>query len=206
MVKNGKFNICYWYLVVKNGNWHIYSKICQQIYPLKNGNIVSILWDVFGNHLVVFKKMWTISYCYFWIILVVNSQLAWFSHVRCNPLDTHWHPQEPPKHPYIRMANFNYEGSYLPAVICNIGVKADLGRSPDCCYPHVPRWSSRDGLNSTTPNLADEHTLADRPPGKTSRDGLNMSTDLLGRWTYFASMDLPLHPNAKWQYLTITDI
>ena len=30
--------------------------------------------------------------CYFKIIKVVNNQLAWYSHVRCNPP---WHPQHP---------------------------------------------------------------------------------------------------------------
>ena len=29
----------------------------------------------------------------------------------------------------MTITNFNYEGSYLPGVICNIVVKADLGRS-----------------------------------------------------------------------------
>ena len=31
--------------------------------------------------------------------------------------------------PHMTIANFNYENSYLPGVICNIVVKADLGRS-----------------------------------------------------------------------------
>ena len=29
----------------------------------------------------------------------------------------------------MTITNFNYEGSYLPGLICNIVVKADLGRS-----------------------------------------------------------------------------
>ena len=32
--------------------------------------------------------------------------------------------------PHMTITNFNYEGSYLPGVICNIVVIADLGRSP----------------------------------------------------------------------------
>ena len=59
---------------------------------------------------------------YFWISRVVNSQLAMHSHVRCNP----------PQHPntsQMTITNFNYEGSYLPGLICNNVVKADLGRS-----------------------------------------------------------------------------
>ena len=56
---------------------------------------------------------------YFWIIRVVNSQLVLYSHVRCNPsLNT----------PHMTITNFNYEGSYLAGVICNIVVKVNLGR------------------------------------------------------------------------------
>ena len=36
----------------------------------------------------------------------------------------------------MTIRNFNYEGSYLPGVICNIVVKADLGGSP----PPNPSW------------------------------------------------------------------
>ena len=43
------------------------------------------------------------------------------------PLDTHL---TPPKHPHMTITNFNYEGSYLPGVICNIVVKAHLGNLP----------------------------------------------------------------------------
>ena len=39
-------------------------------------------------------------------------------------------PPTPPKYPQMTITNFNYEGSYLPGLICNIVVKADLGRSP----------------------------------------------------------------------------
>ena len=82
-------------------------------------------WDVFGSHFVFFKKRWEFP-CYFWIIRVVNSQLALYSHVRYNPLDT---PETPSKHPQMTITNFNYECSYLPGLICNIVIKADLGRS-----------------------------------------------------------------------------
>ena len=40
-----------------------------------------------------------------------------------------------PWHPHMTITNFNYEGSYLPGVIHNIVVKADLGRSPGRCTP-----------------------------------------------------------------------
>ena len=68
----------------------------------------------------------------FWIIRVVNSQLAWYSHVRCNPLTPSQHPQNTP---HMTITNFNYEGSYLPGLICHMDVKADLGRSPGRSTP-----------------------------------------------------------------------
>ena len=37
----------------------------------------------------------------------------------------------------MTITNFNYEGSYLPGVICHIVVKADLGRSPGSWTPHM---------------------------------------------------------------------
>ena len=70
--------------------------------------------------------------CYFGIIRVVNSQLALYSHVRCN---TPPHPQNTHQ---MTITNFNYEGSYLPGVICNIVVKADLSRSPGRFTPPTP--------------------------------------------------------------------
>ena len=39
----------------------------------------------------------------------------------------------------MTITNFNYENSYLPGVICNIVVKADLGRSPGRCPPTPPQ-------------------------------------------------------------------
>ena len=42
------------------------------------------------------------------------------------PPDT---PETPQKYPHMTITNFNYEGSYLPGVICNIVIKADLQRS-----------------------------------------------------------------------------
>ena len=55
------------------------------------------------------------------------------------PLHT---PKTPLKHPQntsqMTITNFNYEGSYLPGVICNIVVKADLGRSPGRSTPKPP--------------------------------------------------------------------
>ena len=45
-------------------------------------------------------------------------------------------PLTPLKHPpHMTITNVNYEGSYLPGVICNIVVKADLGRSASRSTP-----------------------------------------------------------------------
>ena len=43
--------------------------------------------------------------------------------------------------PDMTITNFNYENSYLLGVICNIVLKADLGRSPGRCTPHSPNAS-----------------------------------------------------------------
>ena len=114
---------CYWHLVVKNGNWQIYPQMHHGIY------IMGCIWQPFW----ILQEKVGIS-CYFSIIRVVNTQLALYIHVRCNPLDTQ-HPQTTPKHPHMIITNFNYESSYLPCVICNIVVKADLGRCPGRCTP-----------------------------------------------------------------------
>ena len=136
---------CYWHLVVKNGNFTLLL-----MSSVKNGNFTLlltssgqeyaqsrstpkcimgyILWDVFGSHFWFLQEKVGISF-YFWIIRIVNSQLALYSHVRLNPP---WHPLNTPK---MTITNFNYEGSYLPGVLCNIAVKANLGRSPGRSTP-----------------------------------------------------------------------
>ena len=42
----------------------------------------------------------------------------------------------------MTITNFNYEGSYLLGVICNIVVKTDLGRSPGRSTPNPPVLTS----------------------------------------------------------------
>ena len=122
VVKNA-ISHCYWHLVVKNGNWQIYPKICQQIYPPQMHHGIYIMKCIWQPFCILWEKVGI--YCYFWIIMVVNSQLALYSHVRCYPLNTPLNTPKTPPHD-----NFNYEGLNLPGVICNIVVKADLGRSP----------------------------------------------------------------------------
>ena len=53
--------------------------------------IMGCIWQPFW----ILQEKVGISF-YFWIIWVVNSQLAWYSHVRCNP---HLHSQNMPKTP-----------------------------------------------------------------------------------------------------------
>ena len=48
-------------------------------------------------------------------------------------------PSTPLKHPHMTITNVNYEGSYVPGVICNIVVKADLGRSASRSTPTHPK-------------------------------------------------------------------
>ena len=73
--------------------------------------------------------------CYFSIIRVVNSQLAWYNHVRCSPLNTPDTPELPLIHHHITITNFNYDSSFWPVLICHISVKADLGRCASRCTP-----------------------------------------------------------------------
>ena len=83
-----------------------------------------ILWDVFDSHFGFFKKKVGISF-YFWIIRLVNSQLALYSHVRCNPLNT----PRPLNTPQMTIRDFNSDSSYLPSLTCNMDVRVHIGRS-----------------------------------------------------------------------------
>ena len=128
---------CYWHPVVKNGNCQIYLRICWQFYPQMHHGIyiMGCIWQPF----CILQENVGI-FCYFWIIRVVNSQLAWYSHVRCNSPQ---HSQHTQNTPHMTIANFNYEGSYFPGLICNIVVKTDLGRSSSRSTP-TPQNTSGD--------------------------------------------------------------
>ena len=90
-------------------------------------------WDIYyGMYLAaifILQEKVGIS-CYFCIIRVINSQLAWYSHVRCNPLNT---PKTLPHD------NYKFQLWGLIFVICHIGVKVDLGKSPNRCTPTHPQ-------------------------------------------------------------------
>ena len=112
-------------------------------------------WDIYyGRDLAAIldssKKMVGIS-CYFWIIWVVNSHLALYRHVRCNPLNTPETP--PPKYPQMTIRDFNSDRWYLPWIPVHKTWQMD------------PTWEwSIDVWNTATPNLADKATSADGPP------------------------------------------
>ena len=108
---------------------------------------------------------------------VVNSQLALYSHVRCNPLNT---PKMPQNTPLMTITNFNYEDSYLPGLICNIVVKADLGRSAGRSTLQVLTSSGQDWQLADLP--------ADLPPVLTSS----------GQDWQLADLPADLPPNASW--------
>ena len=92
--------------------------------------IMGCIWQPFW----ILQEWVGISF-YFWIIRVVISQLALYSHVICTTLNTPLkHPQNIPQ---MTITNFKYEGSYLPGLICNIVVKGDFGRSPGRCTPKM---------------------------------------------------------------------
>ena len=114
---------CYWHLLVKNDNFTLLPMSSGQEWQLADSRsgrstpqmhhriyIIGHIWQPF----CILQEKVGISF-YFLIIRVVNSQLALYSHVRCNPLDN----PKPPPHDNYKFTNV-YEGSYLPGVICNI--------------------------------------------------------------------------------------
>ena len=83
-------------------------------------DIMGCIWQPFW---ILQEKVGISSY--FSIIRVVNKALY----------SQDVTPSTPPKHSQMTITNFNYEGSYLPSLICNIVVKADLGRSAGRSIP-----------------------------------------------------------------------
>ena len=75
------------------------------------------------------------------------------------PPDTYKTPLKIPQNtPHMTITNFNYEGSYLPGVICNIVVKADLGRSsgrsPPVLTSSGQEWQLADLPANLPPNAS----------------------------------------------------
>ena len=76
------------------GQWTLRSA-SRSIPQMHHGiYIMGCIWQPF----CILQEKVRIS-CYFWKIRVVNSQLAWYSHVRCNPLDTPNTPETPQNTP-----------------------------------------------------------------------------------------------------------
>ena len=63
----------------------------------------------------------------------------------------------------MTITNFNYKGSYFPGVICNIVVKADLGRSPGRYTPSTDVVQNGNFTLLLT-SSGQEWQLADLPP------------------------------------------
>ena len=101
---------------------------------------------------------------YFWIIWVVNSQLALLSHVRYN---TPQHLQTPQNIPQMRIKDFNCDNSYLPSLTCHMDVRVHIGRSSGRSTP-PPSQSSIDALNTIT--------LHGSLPGQLSTDAFHTTT------------------------------
>ena len=111
-------------------------------------NIMECIWQPFW----ILQERVGISF-YFWIMRVVNSQLALYSHVICNPLDT---PQNTPQ---MTIRDIISDRWYLPWIpvhkIWQMNILWQMDPSSEL---------SIDALNTATPNLADEPPLANGPP------------------------------------------
>ena len=243
-------------------------KICHQIYPTNaSWQMIPTYGHVFGTPFCILQEKQRIS-CYFWITMVLNNQLAWYSHGRCNLLDTsQWTPPHDNYkfqlwrlifarfhmsycceswswqicwqiYPHPPNASWDvYYGMYLTATLdssrkgrnfplflnnqsrwCLLwadgppSTRAEMPWIPvhktwqmnllwsmdlpvpeqrwlACNYKELGRWTyfgwwtpqyqSRDALNTSIQNLADEPTLANGPPKYQSRDALNTSTQNL---------------------------
>ena len=120
---------CYWHLVVKNANWQIYCQMHHGIY------IMGCFWWPFW----ILQEKVGIS-LYFWIIRLANSTVSICTVMSdvTPPLKLSWLPQNLPQ---MTITNLNYEGSYLPGVICNIFVKGNIGRWTPQTNPKLGRWT-----------------------------------------------------------------
>ena len=151
MVENGNFTLlltssgqelaisyCYWHLVVKNDNWHIYPRSASRSTSQMHEGIYIMggIWKVF----CILQEKVGIS-CYVSIIRVVNSQLAWYSHVRCNPLNTQQHPWNFPKTPVHNTGQMN--------LLCPMDPPWIQQRCLECQYTalgrqtHFFRWTAQ---------------------------------------------------------------
>ena len=131
---------CYWCLVVNNGNFTLLLTPSGQEWQLADltpqmHHGICIMGCNCQPFWILQEKV-RIS-CYLWIIRVVNSQLALYSHARCNPP---WHSNTPETPSYD---NYKFQLWGLIFARCNIVVKADLGRSPGRSNPprDLPSWS-----------------------------------------------------------------
>ena len=107
---------CYWHLLVRNCHFTLLLTSCGQEWqfhiatdilwsrlaigglpadlPLQMYHGIYIMGCIWQPFCILQEKV-RISF-YFWIIMLGNSQLALYSHVRCNPLTTLKEPQNTP--------------------------------------------------------------------------------------------------------------
>ena len=126
VAKNFNFTLLLTCLVVKNGNFTLLLTFSGQEWQLDRSTptsskmadltspkmhhgiyIMGCIWQPF----CILQKKVEIS-CYFWVIRVVNSQLALYWHVRCNPPQCPQHTQNIPK--------WQLEISTMRAHICQV--------------------------------------------------------------------------------------
>ena len=116
---------CYWHLVVKNVNFTLLLTSSGQGMAIGRSTLISasrstpemhhgiyIMWCISQPFWILQEKVGISSY--FWIIRVVNSQLALYIDVRCSPLSTPKHAQNTLKHPQMTIRDFNSNMWYLP--------------------------------------------------------------------------------------------
>ena len=181
-------------------------QICQQIYP----SPPNASWDIYyGMYLAaMLDSSWKggISF-YFWIIRVVNSQLALYSHVRCNP---RWYPntpETPSKHPqvpeerwlaydYTKLGRWTYVGQWTPHTRGEI-TSIPLHKTWQMNLHWLMDPSSTRGEMTCIPlhktwqiNL---HWLMDPP--LTEERWLAYDYTKLGRWTYIGQWT----PQYQWR-------
>ena len=190
---------CYWCLVVKNGNFTLLLMSSGQEWKLADLPqdlpadlppkciMGYILWDRFWQPFWILQEKVGIS-CYFWIIWVVNSQLAMYRHLRYNPSQ---HPLKPPQNTPQMTRDFNSDRWYLPWIPVHktwqmkilwqmdpLGIKH---RCLEYCYTKLGRQTY---FGWWTPHIIENRCL-------------EYCYTKLGRWTFFGQCT-PSVPEQRW--------
>ena len=110
----------FWIIRLVNTQLVLYSHVrCNPFHtfdtpetPLKHLHMIMTNFKYEGSYEV------EISF-YFWIIRFVNIQLALYSHVRCNPINSPWHPWKTP-HDNYKFQLWQLQISTMRAHICQV--------------------------------------------------------------------------------------